>query len=106
MLQIAVDRLAKLRIDEVMNARRRLGIESAQLLETAACAGFESLPAFADAMLDGRVVADVEMEKGPVFGSSPIAAIQHVRAAHIKSSRDNPPLPLGKNQAHVLRESL
>jgi hypothetical protein len=58
-----------------MNAGCRLRVETAQLLETAAGARLESLPTFADAMLNSGIIADVEMQKGPVFKSSPIAAI-------------------------------
>ena len=83
LLQEARHCLTKSPIDEVMRARGRLGIQSAQLFETATGASFESLPAVADEMLDGGIVADIEMEKGAVFKSTPIATVQYTFAANI-----------------------
>src|ERR1700756_1801581 len=88
-----------------MHAGRRLRIQSAQLFKTAAGAGFESIPALADAMFDGRIVANIEMEKGTVFKSSPIAAVQHTLAADIEGSRDDPAFPLGEDQAQMIRKA-
>jgi hypothetical protein len=97
LFEIARYGLAKLGVDDEMHAGRRFGIQPAQLLETATGTGFETLPTVPNAMLDGRIIADIEMEKRPVFESPPITAIQDAAATNIKSASDDMALVFGED---------
>jgi len=64
LLQVVLHGPAKLTVNDVMGAHCRARVEPAQLFETPAGAGFKASQAQTNAMLDGRVVTDVKMEKG------------------------------------------
>src|SRR5262245_54034015 len=52
-------------------------------------------------MFDGRVIADVEMQKRLFFEGTPIAAIHRRVVPHVEGASDNFSLSLGQHQANM-----
>ena len=71
----ARDGLGEFLIHHEVHAGRRFGIESAELFEAATRARFKAFPTAAYAVLDGRVITNVEMKKRPLLESPPVAAV-------------------------------
>ena len=75
------------------------GLETAEVLEAAAGAGFETDQRLVDAVLDGGVVADVEVQVAVVLEGAPVAAVEGIGAADVEGAGDDPAVALGHDGA-------
>jgi hypothetical protein len=91
-------------VDDVVDATRGLRIETSKLLETSAGARFKTFQAQMYAMLDGGIVANVEMQEGLLLESTPVPAIHRCPVPDIESAGDDFPVSLGQHQAHIRRQ--
>ena len=71
-----------------MGAARGVGIEAPKLLVIPPRAGFEALQPGLDAVLDGRVVADVEVQVPQVSCRPPITAVENIPLGHVEGASD------------------
>src|SRR6516162_10047394 len=73
---------------------RRLGrVEATQLLDLAARARLEPSQPVGDAVRDGGVVADVEVEVAERLERAPVATVEHARLLHVEGAGDDPVPP-------------
>src|SRR5262245_66656823 len=77
-LEEAGDGAAQPRVGEPVEAPGRHGVEAAQLLVLAAGAGLEAREPVLDALLDARVVADVEVDVAERPQRAPVAPVERV----------------------------
>src|SRR5262245_31771660 len=77
-LEEARDRRGETRVRQVVEAPGRPRVEAAQELVIAARAGLEARDARLDAVLDRRVVADVEVEVAYGLEPAPVAPVERV----------------------------
>src|SRR5688572_28873033 len=87
-----------------MHAGGVLGIETTKLLEASTGADFEPLQARVDAMLDGRVITDIEMEKRLILDGAPVSSVHGRMISDIKSSGDNLAVAFGQHQTNMARK--
>jgi hypothetical protein len=102
LLQVALHGPAKLTVNDVMGAHRRARVEPAQLFETPAGPGFKASQAQTNAMLDGRVVTDVKMEKGQILECAPIPSVHRFSVTHIEGSRNDLTIAFRQHKANML----
>ena len=81
-------RLGEPRIAEEVHAVGRLRVEAAELLELAAGARLEAADALARAVVDRRVVADVEVEEAVLLERPPVAAVEDVALPDVDRAGD------------------
>ena len=91
----------ELSVDNVVNAPGALRVQTSKLLETATSSGFKTLQTHPYAMLDGGVVADVEMQERLLFKCAPITTVHGCIVTHVESAGDDFPLSLSQHQANV-----
>src|SRR5262249_1560672 len=94
------------RIAHVVHAPRRLRVEAAQPLEVAARARLEALDAGGDAVLDRRIVADVEVQEAELLVRPPIAAVQRPALLHVECPGDQLSPPARGEEAEVAAKAL
>jgi len=68
--------------------------------------GLDPRQAPADGPLDGLVVAELEMQKGDVFDTAPVAAIEAVVADQVQGPGDPAPMTPRHHQQHPIRHPL
>src|SRR5208282_4142506 len=100
------NRAAEALVRDVVRAVRERGIEAAQPLVFAAGARLEARDSVGDAMLDRRVVADVEVQVLQVFKTSPVASIEHARFLQVEGPGHQLAPAIGADQADVAPEAL
>src|SRR5262249_30256066 len=71
-----------------MHALGRAGVEPAQVFEFPARAGLEARDALLQAILDGGVVAHIEVQVAQLFMGSPIASVKDNALANRKRASD------------------
>src|SRR5215471_5157263 len=96
-----LERAAKFFVEDIVNAMRGLGIEPAQLLETASRSRLEFFQPFGDAMLNRGVVTDIEMEEVVFLETSPIAAVKGSMILNIERPCHNASASFGEHQTEV-----
>jgi hypothetical protein len=101
LFQVTLDGAAKPAIVDIMRALRRLGIESAELLETPARASLKTFEPHPDAMFDCRVITNVKMKKGPFFERSPVPAVHDGVIPDIEGPGDNLSMSFRHDQANI-----
>ena len=74
--EIATNGVCQPRFVDVVHTVGRLRVEAAEVLETAARAGLEARDPFAQAQIDGGVVADVEVQMSQLLERPPVASVQ------------------------------
>src|SRR5262245_8449626 len=89
-----------------VHALRRRGVEAAHLLELAARTGLEALPPARDAVLDGRVVADVEVQVAERLQRAPVATVEHAALLHVERARDHPAAVASQDHAQAIPPAL
>src|SRR4029453_16524312 len=75
-------------------------------LELAAGPGLEAAQPPHDAVLDRRVVADVEVQVAERLQRSPVAAVEHAILLHVERARDPPARAPGQDAAHAIPPAL
>ena len=83
------DRAAQSVVRNIVGAMRQRGVEAAQPLVFAAGARLEARDSVGDAMLDGRVVADVEVQVLQVLEASPVTPVEHARLLQVEGPGDS-----------------
>src|SRR4029077_19189221 len=101
LLEEALHGPPELSVDNIVDAPGGLRVQTSKLLETAASPCFKTLQAHTYAMLDGGVVADVEMQERLLFKCAPITAVHGCIVTHVESAGDDFPLSLSQHQANV-----
>src|SRR5579862_327871 len=81
-------RFRESRMREEMHAARQRRIKAPQPFVLTTRTRLEALQPALDAVLDSRVVADVEMQELEILEASPIAAVQHARLFEAETPRD------------------
>ena len=71
-------------VEEPMHAAGLFGIEATKPFELAARTGLEALQSGVDTMLDGCVIADVEVQEADILMGAPITAIESTGLLHIE----------------------
>ncbi len=69
------------------------------MLELAAGAGLEAIQALDDAVLDGGVVADVEVQVAQRLEGAPVATVEHAGLLHVEGAGDDVVVPPRDDQA-------
>ena len=75
------DRARELRVREPVRRIRRRRHETAREFVFTLGAGLEAFKAVGDAVLDGHVVAGLEMQAGYMLGTAPVASVKRVAPA-------------------------
>src|SRR5258705_6184797 len=84
----APDRVAQPRLGQPVQAVGRLAVEAARLLVVAAGARLEARETARDAVFDGRVVADLEVQVAHVARRAPVAPVEHLALHDVERARD------------------
>src|SRR5262249_56700732 len=90
------------RVADPVHAPRLGGVEASQVLELAARPGLEAPQTADDAQLDGRVVADVEVEMSQLLEGAPVPAVEHAGLVHVERAGDHLAPAAGEDHAQAL----
>src|SRR4030095_16086696 len=97
--EILVHRAAQPGLSNPVHASRLGGIEAAEELELAARARFEALQAVDDAVLDGGVVDDIEVQVAQRLEGAPVPAVEHAGFLHVERAGHHAALPAREDDA-------
>ena len=89
-----------------MHALGGARLEAAELLELAACPGLEATELRRDAVLDGSVVADVEVEVAERAYRAPVATVERVALLHVERAGDHLASLARHDQAEPVAQAL
>ena len=81
-------------------------LEPAELLEIAARARLETVNPGTDTMIDGGIVANVEVQIAQLLERSPVPAIEDPIFLDVERTRDDPPLIRCGDKTQVALESV
>src|SRR5439155_13450913 len=93
-------------VDDEVHALGGAWLEAAELLVLAACPGLEAMELRRDAVLYGRVVADVEVEVAKRAHRTPVATVQRVALLHVERAGDHLASLARHDQAEPVAQAL
>jgi 4-amino-4-deoxy-L-arabinose transferase-like glycosyltransferase len=100
------DRPSQARIGDEVHARRGPNVEAAHELEFSAGPGLEAVDSLPQAVLDGGVVAHLEVEERNLLEGAPIAPVEHRALAHVEGAGDDGPVPPGEEDTEPVLPAL
>src|SRR5262249_34546236 len=107
-LEEILDRAPQRRIDDVMRRIGRRRQIAARNFVLALGAGLDAGELVLDGVLDGLIIAELEVQERVVLACAPMAAEQRVRANEVDGAGDPAPVALGHHQqdavAHLLAD--
>src|SRR2546426_5298294 len=93
-------------IDDEVHALGGARLEAAELLELTSRPGLEATELGGDAVLDGRVVADVEVEVAERTHRTPVATVEGVALLHVERAGDHLASLARHDQAEPVTQAL